>query len=213
MARGNLVQAIDCFAGCGCDLQAIRCLVLFDFVLSTIDRAIDLYAVGTDPSGQGEPERRAIAAGLLANQTIHFVRDGIDGKPPLCTNSGPVRRALGQFRDLMVSPFFDENDLLDRDAAAAVIRELQIAYAAEGQTERLVRNLAAGCGNLDVFRPEFGDDAERRDSLVRFLIRRTLTELVPDAVVELDEVLNMPQPIARSTGGQTFGDADFRHFG
>lgn len=212
LARNNVVQAIDCLAGCGCDLGAIQCIAMFDFVLSMIDRAIDLYAVGTDPSGRGEPERRAVAAGLLAQQASNFARDGIDGGDPLCLQAGQVRQRLGTFRNLLVTEFLDENDELDADTGNAVFRELRIAYAAERQTERLVRNLAAGCGNLELFQPDFGQGIERQDSLIRFLIRRTMTDIDPDAVIDLDDTLDLPQTVARSNSGQTFGDADFRHF-
>ncbi len=223
VARGNLAAAIDCFAGCGCDMRGVQCLVMFDFVLSMVDHAIDLLAVGTDPNGDGEAERRAIAAALLCIRMQSFAagEQGIPqtvGWPALCVVTPDIAAAAQQVRDELLTPFANTPALLSVDRRAAAARELRIAYAAEFQTETLVRNLIAGCADSLVFRPNFGGFVqflplvplrrfdEREDSLVRLLIRRTFAQIMPGADVGIRQPVNIPQTVARSQGAVSWGD-------
>jgi len=65
LRRGRLAQLLDCYLGCSCCENPAICQVLLDKLLYDTDRAIDLYALGADPSGNGEPEWRAAGYGLL----------------------------------------------------------------------------------------------------------------------------------------------------
>ena len=192
IARGNLASAIDCFAGCGCDADGIRCIVVLDFILSMLDRAVDLYAVGTSDDGDGEVEMRAIAAGLLAKRAIRFlgppVANDIDADILFsCTLPAAVVSAVDAVFDVLVTSF----GALTPDSKAIAASELRIAYSAELQTESLVRRLAAGCADDDVFSPHIGEGAEFYDSIVRLLIRRTSVPLNAGAI-ELGSKIAIP---------------------
>lgn len=205
IARGNLVTALDCFAGCGCDIGGVQCIVLLDFVLSMIDRAIDLYAVGTDSNGKGEAEQRAVAAALLATMAARFA-DGSEGFGILCQLGEDITDAIIAVGKELLDPFV-VGGAIDSEVTKMAARELQIAYNAEIQTETLVRNLAAGCANSRVFRPGLGvDDVERADTLVRLLIRRTFAPISGGLDIGLSQKINLPQTQERSLGGQIWGD-------
>ncbi len=66
MYRGHLAELLDCFLPYQTDNKSISCQVILDKILYDIDRAIDLYALGTDDFG--EPERRAAVYAQLINQ-------------------------------------------------------------------------------------------------------------------------------------------------
>jgi hypothetical protein len=57
--RGRLADELDCFLQCGCSAENVRCQIVLDKILYDVDRAIDLYALGTE--NFGTPERRAAA--------------------------------------------------------------------------------------------------------------------------------------------------------
>lgn len=61
IARGRLASQIDCLARCACD--DISCQVMLDKILYDVDRAIDLYAVGS--TDLGLPEIRAASYSYL----------------------------------------------------------------------------------------------------------------------------------------------------
>lgn len=63
--RGNLANQLDCFLGCDCSQDMVECQIKLDKILYDVDRAIDLYALSTDPQGDGKPEIRAAAYGVL----------------------------------------------------------------------------------------------------------------------------------------------------
>jgi hypothetical protein len=65
--RGRLAELLDCYMTSGCCEGAAFCQVILDKILYDTDRAIDLYALGADSRGDGEPEWRAAAYGLLIN--------------------------------------------------------------------------------------------------------------------------------------------------
>jgi hypothetical protein len=68
--RGQLADMLDCHMGCGCETDAVRCQIYLDKFLYDMDRAIDLYARGTDPDGTDEPEYRAAATGYIAEEIL-----------------------------------------------------------------------------------------------------------------------------------------------
>jgi hypothetical protein len=82
--RGDLAERLDCFLGCACGPETVKCQIVLDNLLYDIDRAIDLYALGTEDFG--EPEQRAAAYGYV----IHTVQT---------SQSSPCRN-LRQFVEL-----------------------------------------------------------------------------------------------------------------
>jgi hypothetical protein len=67
-ARGQLAELLDCYLGCGCCGDEVLCQILLDKLLYDTDRAIDLYTLGSDPKGRGEPEWRAASYGVLIEE-------------------------------------------------------------------------------------------------------------------------------------------------
>ena len=69
-ARGRLAELLDCYLGCDCCEEPAICQVLLDKLLYDTDRAIDLYALSANTNGNGEPEWRAGAYGLLIDEFL-----------------------------------------------------------------------------------------------------------------------------------------------
>jgi hypothetical protein len=89
--RGRLAQLLDCFLGCGCEDDQIVCQAVLDSLLCGIDRAIDLFAMGSDANGDGEPEQRASAYGILAELVALTVGPALGGLPGGLPNFPPYR--------------------------------------------------------------------------------------------------------------------------
>lgn len=68
--RGELAQALDCYMGCGCGEDLVRCQIMLDKLLYDTDRAIDLYALSGSTQGNGPAEQRAVAYGLIGDQLL-----------------------------------------------------------------------------------------------------------------------------------------------
>ena len=68
--RGELAHALDCYMGCGCGEDLVRCQIMLDKLLHDTDRAIDLYALSGSTQGNGPAEQRAVAFGLIADQLL-----------------------------------------------------------------------------------------------------------------------------------------------
>ncbi|GAB4226230.1 MAG: hypothetical protein Kow00121_54380 [Elainellaceae cyanobacterium] len=67
--RNQLADRLDCYLGCGCTADYILCQIVLDKVLYDVDRAIDLYAVGTQD--KSNPEYRAVAYSYLVDVILH----------------------------------------------------------------------------------------------------------------------------------------------
>lgn len=74
--RGRLAEEADCYLGCDCSIDRVRCQVMLDKILYDVDRAIDLYTLGIDPEGDGEPEHRAAAYAVVIDQFLSPELDG-----------------------------------------------------------------------------------------------------------------------------------------
>ena len=203
MARGTLVEAVDCFAGCGCEGRRVPALVVFDAVLSQIDRAIDLWSVGTDADGRGEPERRAVTAGLFARQALDFGLHGPSGSDGVLQQDDDAATALATVDQALTNGF----DPGDPDTGRLVARELRHAFAGERQVERLVRNLAAGCAHGEVFAPGF--DFAPNNSLVRALLRQIFKAVTGSWDIELSETIELPPSLAQSWAAGSFGHPNY----
>ena len=225
IARGQLVEAIDCLAGCACDARSVALAVLLDFLLSCVDRAIDLWAVGTDPDGHGDPERRAAAGAVLAFALSHALETGFLGETltdsvPLALSEAlaEVRQALGKTFVVAnpTGPFVSGAEVLSpgaRFTRIAILSELQIAFAHERQIERLVSSLAANCNYVEIFAHEdVGiDGVQYRASLVRILLRKAAEAIDPDFVIDAAGVIDLPQTVDASASADVFARAPYFH--
>lgn len=66
--RNQLAELLDCFLQCGCSPENVKCQIVFDKLLYDLDRAIDLYALGT--AENRDPEYRAVAYSYIANAIL-----------------------------------------------------------------------------------------------------------------------------------------------
>ncbi|RRI06530.1 hypothetical protein EH240_03910 [Mesorhizobium tamadayense] len=203
IARGLLLEQVDCFAGCGCDDDEINCQVLLDYMLFLVDRAIDLYAVGTDPDGVGEQEKRAAAVGLAVGAVLALTDQA--NNPPLleCELSVKLRETLGDISRELLGPFAGLVPPPGDASQALMVRELRIFYQAESQTERLVRSLTPQCG-FDVF-----NYSNSNHSLIRWMIRWILNNTLQEPNVDLPNPVQMPSPIASSMASMGQNRPDF----
>jgi hypothetical protein len=78
LQRTALADAIDCLC-CSCNAEDTEDLVVAGQVLVSIDRAIDLYALGIHPKGLGDAEWAAAATGALVLRA--FGNDELDPAP------------------------------------------------------------------------------------------------------------------------------------
>jgi hypothetical protein len=119
--RGQLADELDCFLQCGCSPENVRCQIVLDKILYDLDRAIDLYALGTEDFGA--PERRAAAFSFVieAFRESRLVNQSQPGQPPTpntCQIRGPLATLLTATQDklrpsLVVSGSGADPDLAD----------------------------------------------------------------------------------------------------
>ena len=108
-ARGQLAELLDCYLGCGCCGDEVLCQILLDKLLYDTDRAIDLYTLGSDPAGRGEPEWRAAAYGVLIEEfETSYVSRCLSGLLP--TTTATIASNLLPFRPQPPSPKQDEEE-------------------------------------------------------------------------------------------------------
>jgi hypothetical protein len=194
MARGTLAEQIDCFAGCECDEESLRCQILADFLLFLLDRAIDAYAVGTEATANGDPEKRAAAYGHLIRTAIGMVTDTAAGEVDLCGFSTPLISALeGVGAELMAE--FDDGAPFEDPVLEFVVPELKMLFYGEKQIERLVRSLSTSCHAGALF-DGFSIDGKIRESLNKAVIRESL--LLLDDDTDLVEGVSMPPTLESS---------------
>ncbi|MDP1702490.1 MAG: hypothetical protein Q8L53_16235 [Aestuariivirga sp.] len=72
LARSAAAEWIDCLC-CSCDEDDAQNIIFFSKLVYDLDRAIDLYAFGTDPLGKSDAEVRAAAYGAIIEAVdAHF---------------------------------------------------------------------------------------------------------------------------------------------
>jgi hypothetical protein len=145
LQRNLLADRLDCFLQCGCTRETVICQVLLDKILYDMDRAIDLYALGTSENGDGPPERRAGAYGHVIESFL-----GLPDRPiPVpqqrdlnldCLNvnnvlNTPLRGILQALRDLLFSA----------PADAVRQQELCMQMVMQQRWQNLVTTMAPAC--------------------------------------------------------------------
>jgi hypothetical protein len=166
--RGQLAELADCYLGCDCCADDALCQILLDKVLYDTDRAIDLYVLGSDPDGAGEPEWRAAAYGGVADAFLApRVLAGFtppDNRPTDCATrncfprpavpaSGTLQGTLQAIRDTLWQQKLLSSGALDpllpseppRGARITMGDELCLQSLADGRIESLVTTLAPSC--------------------------------------------------------------------
>lgn len=160
--RGQLAELADCFLGCdGCADDAL-CQILLDKVLYDTDRAIDLYTLGSDTDGAGEPEWRAAAYGAVAQAFlapfIHPTATLPDPRPADCATracfprSPTLAKTLADIRDTLWEGKLQSGTTQNQappapsaDDVKIMAEELCLQSLSDGRIESLVTTLAPGC--------------------------------------------------------------------
>jgi hypothetical protein len=158
--RGKLAELLDCYLGCECCQSEVICQVLLDKLLYDTDRAIDLYTLGSVPAGDGEPERRAAAFGLLVLEFLAPTK--LNTQPTTCFGStciariGELRPTLETIRDRLIDGKLDpiagtiiaavpSNSALDEARKKLITDELCLQRLSDRRLESLIATLAPGC--------------------------------------------------------------------
>jgi hypothetical protein len=153
MERGRLAERLDCYLGCECCADDVICLIVLDKLLYDVDRAVDFYTLGSDASGNGEPERRAAAFGRLITE---FVDNGIvvqhpdekEPRRPTCFDascSPGVVGIRGVLKD--IANLLKEAEPLSMTQAVRnlFIDELCLQQLSDRRLESLIATFAPGC--------------------------------------------------------------------
>lgn len=177
IGRGRLASQIDCLARCACD--DINCQVMLDKILYDVDRAIDLYAVGSIDLGL--PEIRASAYGYLI-QAFLDLRDVVpprpDGTtlPPFCPEiPKPLTDTLKIIRDQLLPSAatqtdwettrsnFDSKRRQNQEIVGSTFKftdllhqELCLQKQSERRWEALVDQMSSNCVSLSTIFGENG---------------------------------------------------------
>ena len=153
--RGRLAELLDCYLGCDCCSDDVICQILLDKLLYDTDRAIDLYTLGSDTAGNGEPEWRAAAFGLL---TLEFLSPSpTNAQPASCLTSvcfpriGELRTALETIRDRLIEFKLTATGAIDAlvvppvNAVTLITDELCLQRITDRRLESSIATLAPGC--------------------------------------------------------------------
>jgi hypothetical protein len=179
--RNLLAELLDCWSRCGCSPNEIQCRIVLDKVLYDLDRAIDLYALGT--AENQEPEYRAVAYSYIVDAVLTPViseggANSTTRLPPIGSNllEQRISDTLGEIRSFLFSPINPNHPLTEvlssiklalpgdpnkakRETLEKLItQELQIQGDMESRWEDTVRTMASECipisrqnGNGSVF--------------------------------------------------------------
>ena len=146
--RGILAEQIDCFMECNCD--DVECQLMLDKTLYDVDRAIDLYCLGSDPGGQGDPERRAAAFGaVIVSLGLLTFGDCLEGPEHQALQNALMETGLELQWPTVIPPVpvpANAALLAERGRIGTLLHsELCLQRAAERRWARLVSNLAPVC--------------------------------------------------------------------
>jgi hypothetical protein len=168
LLRGRLAALLDCYGAGTCCQNPALCQALLDKLLYDTDRAIDLYALGSNTNGNGEPEWRAAAYGLLVNSFLNPVNSpnnpllttlqvldcfNATCLPTIGTANG-LQPTLAAIRDAVLNattllPIAMTTLDLPADARRIMADELCIQRRSEQQWGNLLGTMAPSCIDAD----------------------------------------------------------------
>jgi hypothetical protein len=149
--RGRFAELVDCFMECRCDV--VGCQLQLDKLLFDLDRAIDLYALGSHPQALGDAERRAAAYGAMMHAFTAL--NSVDGERAGCLEShAELFDLLGELEFELGWPGVVDPQHPERQAIADLLHaELCLQRAGEAQWVRLVGTLAPACRQQQLVDP------------------------------------------------------------
>lgn len=179
--RGRLAELADCYLGCDCAEDRALCQVMLDKILYDLDRAIDLYAMGADAGGKGEPETRAAAYGVVIDEYLKTalgsrVEVGCIRGQTTCKNvpiacilpGSDLEEVLEASREQL---WFNGTPSAGKSnyTFTALYQELCLQQDNELQWESLLRTMAPSCSLTDPVLEGVRDLIERALAFVRRL--------------------------------------------
>jgi hypothetical protein len=151
--RNSLAELLDCWLQCGCSSERILCQLVLDKILYDLDRAIDLYALGTTENP--EPEERAVAYSYIIDVVLY---EGIGvGSSPAClaedrqnSLTTRIRNVLLEIRNLLYArigsaPTGQLPKIANEPIRNLVEQELKIQGDMESRWVDLVQTMASAC--------------------------------------------------------------------
>lgn len=158
--RGLLAQRLDCMAACACEDDEARWQALLDKCLYQVDRAIDLYAVGTEDLGL--PEVRAAAYGMTLQALTGLRLPDENGAPAIALADPPTEIFVDLARNLVptASTAWEGNSharfvagrMADRHAGDdsegfvdVICQELCLDGQQDAHLQPIVRQMGDGC--------------------------------------------------------------------
>ena len=162
LQRNLLAELLDCWLQCGCTQDIVLCQIVLDKILYDVDRAIDLYALGT--AENREPEDRAVAYSYIIDVVLFGMRMSettVTGTsclpypvPPGNSLVQRIRMTLEEIRNILYSPLLLPNqspptplmELPDNaNLRNLVEQELRIQADMESHWLDLVQTMAPSC--------------------------------------------------------------------
>jgi hypothetical protein len=154
VARGQLAKQLDCLLLCGCSSDDVKNQIILDKVLYDVDRAIDLYALGTEAIPDS-PRLRARAYYYLIQKVQALTNDEVGY--PHRKLSKEITKILENIKDKLGDKPFDKD---------LIRQELCIQQDAENRWKNLVKTMAPDCIGIDAL---FGEKSD-------------LTKIINDAI-------------------------------
>jgi hypothetical protein len=159
LARSAAAEWIDCLC-CSCDDKDAEKIILFAKMVYDLDRAIDLYAFGTDVSGLGDSEIRADAYSAVVQEIITSVQS----TTPL-DKFGVAAKAVKDIATLFLDP--GKFSTAPAPASQLLMREvLTNQLKEEKSSARLVSAISPIC---------------RNDIILRVLRNQGIWQIIQDA--------------------------------
>ena len=149
MQRGRLAELSDCYLGCECCGDDVICQILLDKLLYDVDRAIDLYTLGIRPAGDGEPEWRAAAYGVLIQQFVQTQGQCLPSTPCAPALGDPLTGLSAQLSGLQ-TVLLGSNPIPAASTPPAqqalwMRDELCLQQLSDARLESILATLAPGC--------------------------------------------------------------------
>jgi hypothetical protein len=185
LQRNLLADRLDCFMECGCTPEVVSGQIILDKVLYDVDRAIDLYALGTH--NFGIPELRAAAYSFIIDSLTRARLGAPDEDRILGIFRGRWMPAVNPPPNFPAGILGTIHEILRHASRPVMHQELCHQHIMEQQWRDLVETMAPNCAGFDdVF--------------------AALNAVINEAIIRVgggpcrDIVINIPPDIATSLG-------------
>lgn len=188
--RGRLASQLDCLCHCCADDDAVLRQVILDKVLYDVDRAIDLYAMGTRE--RGEPEIRAAAFSFLFDEARSAIpQQGNQEQFPAALND--ALKTINSISDQLRSVLDDSDESSDSPCAMhpSLSSELCSQLANEQHWSNLIKSMAPSCTSVD-----------KVHLSLNTLIKKAVTTMGCKPCIDYD--ISMPPTLENSLAGNQY---------